>query len=778
MGAYGDKMRKVIFSLILLSFILVFLPGIAGAFEDSVERYSSYTDIWTYNNGGYSGQTITQEYNSLYGTNNLKFYINSGLQDSYIITKNNVTGVHYFSFITRDCTVASDTIVYVDMVNSSGVTIAEVPSLGIKSNTKYEIVWDNTNIYSYENGTLKYTRSSTWENSIKIKLKFVGQSLNSPALRLDDFTTASIIGIPEVITEANSNIYFSWSSPYVKTYPVNYTISLYSLTNTNNAGNIYQWNIGNSTEWGFLNSSRSSLIGTNFGLYMLEMTRGTDVLTDQYFYYDQLSDPKGFPEILFQGGSSVKTDIRDYENNGGVVESGEEVYLYPAINASGEYFFTYDIQETPNEISTSLNTVYNTSSISSLTASYTGLPSQSYTIKVDGNTIGTTEGQATYSYTFSGSSVATPHIISFSLDFTVPGVWGEIKDSITQDGIKSATVTITGTNFSKTIYTDDNGIYYNTEGMTAGNTYTVAVTRAGYTTPTTQTITTTNSSTTRQDFYLDSLSSTQGAGLYYATHDVSFTVLPFWYSHIGVPGAEYTVTDNNGTITAAGYTDTKGKFAIEDMHAGTNYTFELKYNGTNHTEYIMPSETQYNIVLNNQTEIIHQYYNSWLSLNYTENNRSIAISYVSNKSIAAATATLKYSNGTIADTQNLNTQTGTFNFNNLPAANDYIINFNITASDNEKASQSWVLSAFQKVPLFPDNYPSWLKNTLFVAIILVFMLAFGKSKNDIACLAAAVLTSLGEFFGWLECSYYFVVLVWIIALGAVYLHYKRTGALG
>lgn len=776
MGVSGDKMRKVLFSLILLSFILVFLPGIAGAFEDSIERYpnGTYTDYWTWsstspNNGA------NLAYNSEYATNTFKMEC-VGYYSSYgtttLRTKGYIIDPSYASITIRSLGITDSLTAYIDFLNKdTGATIATASLGKPTANTKYECVW-GSDLKVYKNGTLIQTVSTAKQSNVLLQIRGYGLYGGS-YYQIDDITTSSIIGIPEVITESSDNLQFTYSGQLMRSYSEHYIISLYSLSNPSNSGFIKSWDIGNTPEFGKVNDSRINVLGSNFGLYMLEISRGSDILYDQYFYYDQLANPQGFPEILLQGTSNVNADIRDEDSNGGEVEAGESVYLYPDVNTNGIYNITFNILELPYSIETEVRKVYSTVAFNQTNIHYSGLTGQNYNVFLDGSQIGSTLGADTFDYNITWGS-ETSHIISFSPDYSLPGIWGYVKNSVTQTPIKSASVVISNAAGTQYLYTDSNGMYYKTQGIEAGY-YNVSASKTGYTASNPFLILTQNGSTTRKDIFLDK---TSGEGTYYNTHDVTFTVLEYWYSHIGVPGVEYTVTDEAGEVTAAGYTDTKGRFAIEDMNEATNYTFDLRYNGTNHTEYIIPSLLEYTIVLNKEAEIIHQYYNNWLTLNYTESNRSIAISYVSNKSIAGATAILKYSNGSIASSQNLNTQTGTFNFNSLPAANDYIINFNITASDNEKASQSWVLSAIQKVPLFPDSYPSWLKNTLFVAIILVFMLAFGKSKNDIACLAAAVLTSLGEFFGWLECSYYFVVLVWIIALGAVYLHYKRTGALG
>lgn len=135
---------------------------------------------------------------------------------------------------------------------------------------------------------------------------------------------------------------------------------------------------------------------------MLELSRGSgsDVLTDTYFYYDQLSNPNGFPELLFLAESDVNTEIRDEDNHGGEIAGGGSVYLSPSIQSDGTYTFTYDILETPYSIKTELTDVYNTTAINGTTIQYTGLSNQNYRISIDGADAGSTGGGDTYSHTF------------------------------------------------------------------------------------------------------------------------------------------------------------------------------------------------------------------------------------------------------------------------------------------------------------------------------------------------------------------------------------------
>lgn len=774
----------------LLFYLLIFLLSIpsAHAFEDTAEHYiNSPSEEWVKSAGGYEAKISlisSSDPTSIPG-NVVIYFESTHYADAYMVSTTPIYA-GYISWIHKGGVRYRDGAYKYEIwdydTNTTLVSFYVPQSTAIPPNTKVEIIISGSYADLYLNGTLS---QSVVQSGIDIGDKVriaIGTSAGGQDLKsfyIDDITSSSIIGIAKLYNEANSNILFTWSSQLMRSYTNQQQVTLYSLTNTNNTGEVHTWNIpqdDNSTglEHGYLVFPRSSIMGNDFGLYMLEMTRGSDILTDQYFYYGQLSDSQGYPELLFLAESDVNTEIRDEDNNGGEIDSGGAVYLYPDVQADGTYNFTYEILETPYAIKTELSTVYNNTALNSTTINYSGLSNQNYKISVDGAEVRSTNGADTYSYTFTDWSTETNHIISFAPDYTLAGVWGEVKNSETQEGIKSATVSVSGENFSKTLYTDDNGLFYLTKGLEAGKTYTISVSKTGYSTPPSQTAITVEGSTTRQDFYLDKLS-TSGSGIYYAPHDVAFTVREYWYSGAGLTGVNYAIYNGTESIKT-GTTDSKGMFTGSDLTGGTNYTIILTHNGTTYTEYIEPSLSEYTFVLNKEG-ILHKYANPWLTISYTEKSQNVTVSYESNKTITGASLTAIAGNGTTVYAQTLNTTSGSFLFE-TGGEGDYTLNFHIQATDGNTASQSWGLSYPNKVPLFPDSYPAWLKNILFSGIVMVFLLAFGKSKNDIACGAVAILTSMGYIFEWFTGSFYFVVLVWIIALGAVFLHYKRTGGIG
>lgn len=700
----------------------------------------------------------------------------------------NLSSTGYFGFVIRNAHYTTSSngnyLFWMDMMNSGGGTV--IPTVRVIDTTVYtttgytannitvEYVSEGGRLNCYVNGVFLADTGATPTVPVRIEFRTQLGSGITGDIYIDDFSsTGSIIGVQKDVSEATNSMTSSYDIQLYHSYPSSqFTLDLYSLTAPSNAGLVASTKL--SSQNGIHNINVSNL-GSNFGLYMLELKRGNSILYDTYFWYYQTSNPQSLPELLFLGTSSVNTNIKDEDQHGGEVDGGDSVYMYPTINSPADYAFTYAILETPYSITTDLNTVYNTSSINSLKVDYTGLGSMTYNVSIDGVATSQTGGSNTYTHTFTGAGLTTPHIISFSPDYSEAGVWGEVKNSESQQGIKSVTVSISSGNFSKTIYTDDNGIYYLSKGLEVNNTYTITVSKTGYSSTPSQTATTVNGLTTRQDFFLDKLPSSSGSGLYYAPHDVGFTVFEYWYSGTGLPGVTYTIYNGTESLKT-GTTDSKGMFTGSDMSGGTNYTITLTHNGTTYTEYIEPSLTEYTFTLNKEG-VLHKYANSWLAVNYTQNTNNVTVAYTSNKTLTGASLSAKASNGTTVYTQALTSQTGTFTFN-TGGEGDYTLNLNVEAADGSTAKQSWGLSYPEKVPLFPDSYPEWLRNLLFGAIVIIFLLAFGKSRSDAACGSVAVITSLGYMFNWISCTQNFVILIWLIALGAIYMHYKRTGGLG
>lgn len=387
---------------------------------------------------------------------------------------------------------------------------------------------------------------------------------------------------------------------------------------------------------------------------------------------------------------------------------------------------------------------------------------------------GSTISSSTWNYEITDWTNFSSHTFTFSPDLTKPGVYGYVRELSSLAGVYGAIVTISNNTFSQSLSTDETGFYYLSSPLVPGETYTIHAMKGGYAPSVYFSVSTVESSTTRKDLYLEKTLS-NGEGVYFASHDVTFFVKEFWYSDY-LPGVQYTVTDIAGNITKTGYTDTHGSFTVKEMQTSENYTITLNHQGTNYTKYIEPGLDEYTLILK-EGSTIHSYGASWLNLTYSETAGDIMVYYNSSENITEASLTVTAMNGSTIFTGTNTSNTGSFNVD-LSAAGEYLILFEIETITGKTASQSWAYSSSQNVDLFPESYPAWLKNTLFGGIVVLFLLSFGKSKNDIACLSVAILTSLGYYFSWHTGGFGFVVLVWIIAAGAAALHYKRTGHLG
>jgi len=619
---------------------------------------------------------------------------------------------------------------------------------------------DQTAVSIYVDDVEKYTVARGSSND---PAYIVIEGSASGGLYLDDFSSYPyMVAMKGFIDSTSNDVYFAAITQSVEDN------TFYAQMSKSDGTVLKSWNLTSTRYIGSF--SPHTDLGTD-GLYYINIydTSGAIYYSKQFVY---MSDGV-FPDITFLIETDTAADIRDENNVGGAVTGGGTVCLYPDTSEDGWYNISCDFSEQAYSRNVVCTKVYNTTELNGSIFSFSGLSTTSYNVSIDGNLAGQTNGDDTWSYntTWAGNST---YEFDFEPDLSIPGVWGYVKNSETQAGVKSAHVTISNDTFSTTLDTDINGMYY-TSGIVANESYTVNAIKSGYTVPASQTVTTKERLTTRQDFFLDQIS-TDGSGLYYAPHDVGFTVLEYWYSGAGLPGVSYTISSEDDGDIKTGTTDSKGMFTGSDMTGGINYTITLTYNGKTYTEYVEPSLTEYTFILNKEG-VLHQYANSWLTLSYTENTNNVTIAYTANKTITGASLTAIANNGTVVYSQTLNTTTGSFTFE-TGGEGEYTLNFHIQATDGDTASQSWGLSYPSKVPLFPDSYPAWLKNILFSGIVIVFLLSFGKAKNDIACGSVAILTSMGYLFEWFTCSFYFVVLVWIIALGAVFLHYKRTGGIG
>lgn len=778
-------MRKVIILSLFLCFL--FLPSVSLAYEDTAERYTSdisnYYSTTTSNSGAGAVSSLVDPSNTQNTVIKLRSSLNTNVigsytQKTYLIPKTTMSP-YYFSCISTGFE-HEDYWDYPNRVRmgfifqvrnpSDNSIIAQFSPLEthnynypqkieiVKSGTSYELYINGSKIETVSNTQPTYSDNVYYCPGTAIyKLTSSSGVTGSGSVYYDDLTDSSIIGIKNTYTESSANVFFTWSSQLMRSYTDQQKITLYSLTNPSNAGLVTSWNIpqdDNSTtsEHGYFSFSRSQIIGDNFGLYLLEMTRGDDILTDQYFYYDQLSNPNGYPELLFLGESSVKTEIRDDNHNGGEIQGGGSVYLYPKIKEDAVYNFTYNILEAPYKIRTELTNIYNNTLINSTTIHYTGLSNQNYGISVDGADAGSTNGADTFSYTFTDWGTEKNHIISFAPDYTIAGVWGEVKNSETQAGIKSATVSITGENFSKTLYTDDNGLYYLTKGMEPGKTYTITVSKTGYTTPPSQTAITADGSTTRQDFYMDKIPGVDGEGLYYSPHNVRFVVTDrYLFERYD---ANVTISGEN-TTTETQRTGTDG-VCVFKMTENTRYEIVTEYNGMKQTDYISPIEYSYYIILDaTKTSLLptSQFYEMCnITITKNELNSSHAEIAASYSDTGSDTRSVYFTLGKTDGNNTMNaletSPTGNGNMTYTFVVQDYIgedyvVKVNVDHNKFGNVEKQYGVN-------FPGSKLPFTGNAIIALCVLIFfVVAMQWGKAD-AHMGAVLICGLGWWFYYLD----------------------------
>lgn len=766
---------------ISLLFIFCFLISPASAFSDDMERYTdTYLENWKYTSGNLY---TTPDPRSIEGNTVLYASVTAG--SVYKVTNSvypvESSPLQYTSFIMAwNCNIHKS--FSISVLNSDNISICDFSNMyydEVPAGTKIEVIKAEGYYNLYLDGVLTQSKISSSPSTTvgKLQINVNADSYSTTYVYIDDYTTSSIIGCPGTLSEGSEKYTFTWNTQLMRSHQESeFKINLYSLTNPANAGLIKSWNIpsednATTAEHGYVTFNRFNILGNNFGLYYLETVRNSETLTGTYFYYSSIANPQGLPEILFMAGSDVETNILDESNNGGEISGGEITYLYPDINENGVYNISYTILELPYSVSLNLDLIYNNTPITQANITISGLSGQNYNIALNNNNQGSNEGENDFIIYITDFSLSS-QIITLTPDYTLPGFWGYVKNEDTQNTLKSATVTISNGTYSKHLYTDTNGMYYITAEIYPGA-YNISASKNGFSTSLTFQETAAEGATTRKDIFL---APSSGSGVYYAPHDVRFTIKEFWYSNT-LPGVSYSVYDSVTEETdKTGYTDSHGSFTVSNMDSYKNYTITLNHQGTNYTKYIEPGLDEYTLILK-EGSIIHSYGAPWLNLTYSETAGDIMVYYNSSENIIEASLTVTAMNGSTIFTGTNTSNTGSFNVD-LSAAGEYLILFEIETITGKTASQPWAYSSSQNVDLFPESYPAWLKNILFGGIVVLFLLSFGKSKNDIACLSVAILTSLGYHFSWHTGSFGFVVLIWIIAAGAAALHYKRTGHLG
>lgn len=617
------KIWKVCLTLLA---IMVF-AGVVSAFEDSVERYptGAYTDYWTaaYSTsdtiryGSWSVSAIADP--TGIDTSTLKLYATSSPKASagyqYVSVRTN-GGDYCFdqNYITFRLVssyyggIAQTTTDGLNMRLYEAGTATQLISIHLDTTpagTRYELIKTGSYYDLYGDGvfiTSVVNSAPGYDGDVDLYLQLVVRAYQPVSSEItisgyayfDDISDSSVIGIPEIVTDSTANLSFTYGAQLMRNNPLSeYNIDLYSLTNPDNAGKLRTWNItGATNDWAYITDSRSTLMGSNYGLYLLEMTKDSVAIYDVYFYYDDLANPIGLPETLFMGSADVSTDIRDYANNGGVISPDGAVYLYADNGTDGFYPISYEILNTPNSFDATATCVYGSENINETEFTFSGLTNY-YTVELDGNDIGNVSGP-TFEYTVTDWTNYTAHIFSFSPDLTKPGVYGYIKDLSTRQGIHNAIVSINNETWSTNVATDETGMYYLTLGMIANETYTISASAAGYTASEDFATSTTAGATSRKDIYLDPVASiSDGGGIYYAAHYVRFIVTDKYLferydANVTISGVNVTTTtQRTGSDGACGF----------QMTENIRYAVNTVYGSINQTDYIFPTENSYYIVL-------------------------------------------------------------------------------------------------------------------------------------------------------------------------------------
>lgn len=898
------KIKYLFFAVLAL--LLFSTPG--SAFKDTVEIYTDYSDLWVSDIDSYygSGSVSIVQYPASPSWNHcLKLTSSSAQGGGYALTSITTKEPVYYDYIgfnLMDSICVLENPSYpnsyckayatIQLVNGSGQVVAEST---FSDSGVYELFSIGNDIFLYHDGVQVggdisngfYDRGTAYHVLIGTYVYSKRTAGSTYAyIWIDDISTGACIGSPIEWTELSDNIECSFRLQDISNlFSSNYTVQVIELTG-DNIGEKNTTEIITSTGVGFMSWNRDTVFKKDYGVYQLNLYNDNILYDVDYFVYSSSTNPITLPNVLFLAGSNVDMDIRDNFAEGGTIDGGGLIYLYPNIE-SGNYQFTYSLQNNELSFRSTIETLYGNSDINSSLIKFTGLQnsylvnlngaqlpgisatgnftfsgnlsdgdllnisgdcyefdnnsstlpgsipvsldSSNKTISVnnllanitangtanitasiapsnttilfitantagaDGNLIsissnsinitasgthltggvdsaGITNGPS-WSYNITDWSNTSKYIFEFSPDLTKPGIYGYVKDADTQQPLRTSTITIFNDSVSYILWTDSNGMYYKTADLPPGQRYSVKAAKNRYVTF--ESIATiSDGATTQHDIFL---SPEEGAGLYYAPHDVTFTVWEYWNSGAGLPGVSYAVYNSENELIKTGITDSEGSFVVEEMDTGTRYKIIITYNEQTYTEFYEPGASSYTIILNKEN-IIHEYYNNWLNLTYEESAGCVNVSYLSNEAISQTSLIATASNGTTVYSETLTTDSGNFTFS-YPEG-DYIISFTAVTASGLTASQSWTVSYSTSAQLFPSSYPDWLKNLLYVAIILIFLLAFGKARNDIACGSAAVLTSIGYYFNWLVCSFSFVILIWIISLGAVFVHYKRTKGTG
>lgn len=846
--------------LTITALLLLACTGTTAAFSDDCERYSTdWSEKWTA-----SSMTTASvvQYPTDYSTSH-SIYLKktTSTQSSWqygTYTTNNFIFNDYVSFVIRKHQVTSGYFStsgrhsrgYVKLLNDDDVEVASYELWDYSSQTSlnylddtpkfFELVRSGHDVYIYQDGVLLGDIGDVDSGSYRLQFKIGGLTYYSAypvtsQLWIDDISTGSIVGMDPEWTEMDDEIEVSHTIQSYYSYPDSqFSLDITCLSGTE-TGLINSTTISGAT--GFTSYDRATVFGDNYGLYMMELLRGSEIMADTYFTYSQLADPIQYPDVLFLAGADVDADIRDDDNNGGTISGGEEIYLYPTPADSGNYNISFDIEELPYSFEAQIKKVYATA-LNDTTIQFSGLAGQNYLIEIDGESISGTKATGTLAisgnvsdgetvtigsdvyefdnddattgdnipveigsnltltagnlvteinnngtaavsanatvndleipegftyiaecvtinliatdYGTSGNSITTietltngsfaaatltggtagsqtegadeweytltdwtnysEHEFSFSPDMTLPGVWGYVKDSSTQDGLASATITIQNGSSTSYLYTDSNGMYYKTTGMVIG-TYNVSAAKSGYSDSIPMDVTTIAGATTRQDFYLDA---SDGAGVYYAPHYTSFMILQGAAAQNGITLKIYEPNE-----TTALYSDTTGIDGIAAFELDKNTRYKLEFYDTENilitSFYLFPSSEMYVFdpwALAGESESgtafssLINYGITGAPLNLTAGYINTTVTSQDTDANNTITITLIITNSTdtiiLQTSGTINTSSPTWTYNQTVALNDtYSVNLTI---NHPNYDQKRILKTFD---MFSGVDPKW-----------------------------------------------------------------------
>jgi hypothetical protein len=589
---------------VMISVVCLVSPALAiPEFKDTVEKYPNgvYTDYWTASGSSEWVISVIQYPTAYPSSHSLRAY--ARLDKEYGIkslTTNDFVYENYVSFNVRNRYANRVTLSFaMSLVDGAGNIVAtkEFTHSGTSiGQTVFEIVSVGEDVYLYQDGvSLGPINNALYSSNEQYKLQFgfrgnTGLSSTTCYVIIDDISTESCVGINPSWNEFQSTLECSYRIQGLAQHPDHdYTISLVSLTAAN-AGIINTTTLSNSTYANFITWSIPTLLGENYGLYMVELNMDSTQLDYDIFVYSLSTDPIEYPDALFTAISNVNMNIYDGGMNGGLKYAGTPAYIMTD-TGGGLYNVSYSLVNTPYAFTATISSLYGNEYVNATPVTFSSL-SNYYSVSLDGSSIGTTDGM-TYDYNITDWSNYTIHIFSFTPDLTKPGVYGYVRDLSTNDGIHGAVVTIANDTTSGTLSTDENGYYYYTSGIAVNETYTVSAARSGYTKSDSYSFTTSPSLTSRKDIYLDPIAS-DGSGIYYSPHYVRFIVTDK-YLFERYYGANVTISGTNVTTTMQ-TTGTDGACGFQMME-NIRYAINTVYGSINQTDYIFPTENSYFIVL-------------------------------------------------------------------------------------------------------------------------------------------------------------------------------------